>query len=122
MELHGGSVSARSEGPGRGSEFIVRLPAAEDRPADPRPRPPPPKAEPRRSSHPDRGRQPGPGPGPGPAPECWATTSEAAHDGPEGIEAARDYRPDVILLDIGLPGLDGYQVARTLRHEGFRDP
>jgi CheY-like chemotaxis protein len=42
-------------------------------------------------------------------------------DGREGIEAARTYRPRVLLLDIGLPHMDGYQVARTLRQEGFHD-
>jgi CheY-like chemotaxis protein len=38
--------------------------------------------------------------------------------GPEGVEAARRVRPDVVLLDIGLPGLDGYQVAQALRRDG----
>jgi CheY-like chemotaxis protein len=42
-----------------------------------------------------------------------------AHDGPSGIEAARGYRPEVVLLDIGLPGLDGFQVAEQLRREEF---
>ena len=40
-----------------------------------------------------------------------------AYDGPEGIETARTYGPDVLLLDIGLPDLDGYEVARRLRRE-----
>ena len=40
-----------------------------------------------------------------------------AHSGPEGIEAARELRPDFILLDIGLPGMDGYEVASRLRQE-----
>ena len=43
---------------------------------------------------------------------------EMAHDGPEGIDMARAFRPDVVLLDIGLPRLDGYEVARRLRREG----
>jgi CheY-like chemotaxis protein len=42
-----------------------------------------------------------------------------AHDGPSALEAARAERPDVVLLDIGLPGMDGHQVALTLRGEGF---
>ena len=46
---------------------------------------------------------------------------QVVHDGHQGIEAARSYRPRVVLLDIGLPKLDGYQVARTLRQEGFHD-
>jgi CheY-like chemotaxis protein len=41
----------------------------------------------------------------------------AAHGGPEALEAARTFRPDFVLLDIGLPGMDGYQVASTLRGE-----
>src|SRR4051794_31217721 len=43
----------------------------------------------------------------------------AVHDGRAAIEAARTHRPDVILLDIGLPGMDGYEVARALRGKGF---
>jgi CheY-like chemotaxis protein len=38
-----------------------------------------------------------------------------AHDGPTALEAALDYRPDVVLLDIGLPGLDGFEVAKRIR-------
>ena len=40
-----------------------------------------------------------------------------AHDGPEALEAAREHRPEVVLLDIGLPGMDGYEVAARLRQE-----
>ena len=119
VELHGGSVSARSEGPGRGSEFIVRLPAAEEDPAVMSPRRHAERAE--RLSHPDRGRQPGPGQGLARLLKLLGHEVALAHDGPEGIEAARSFRPDVILLDIGLPTLDGYSVARALRCEGFRD-
>jgi DNA-binding response OmpR family regulator len=46
---------------------------------------------------------------------------EVVFDGNQGIETARLYRPRVVLLDIGLPSLDGYQVARALRQEGFND-
>jgi CheY-like chemotaxis protein len=46
---------------------------------------------------------------------------EVVFDGSKGIETARTYRPRVVLLDIGLPNLDGYHVARTLRQEGFND-
>jgi CheY-like chemotaxis protein len=42
-----------------------------------------------------------------------------AHDGPSTLVAARDFLPEVILLDIGLPGMGGYDVARALREEGL---
>src|SRR5262249_8698415 len=42
-----------------------------------------------------------------------------AHDGPAALEAARAYRPDVVLLDLGLPGMSGYEVCRRLREEHF---
>ena len=41
--------------------------------------------------------------------------TEAAHDGPAAVATAERFRPDVVLLDIGLPGMDGYEVARKLR-------
>jgi CheY-like chemotaxis protein len=50
--------------------------------------------------------------------------TKVAHDGPAALEAANGFRPQVVLLDIGLPGLDGYEVARRLRadsrHAGMR--
>jgi signal transduction histidine kinase/ActR/RegA family two-component response regulator len=123
-ELHGGSVQAVSEGPGRGSEFIVRLPLA---------RGPAPVALP---------AAPAPAPAPAPAArrrvlvvddnlDSAATLTRllqaldhevrVAHDGGEGMQLARDAVPDVILLDIGLPGLDGYEVARRLRGDRHFD-
>src|SRR6185369_11593217 len=42
-----------------------------------------------------------------------------AHDGSEALQAARDFKPDVLLLDLGLPGIDGYELARRLRADGF---
>ena len=49
--------------------------------------------------------------------ELMGHTVEIAHDGFLAIEAARNFQPEVILCDIGLPGLDGYGVARALRHK-----
>lgn len=47
--------------------------------------------------------------------EMWGHEVRDAQDGPTALQAAIDFHPDVVLLDIGLPGLDGYQVARRLR-------
>jgi signal transduction histidine kinase/CheY-like chemotaxis protein len=115
VELHGGSVSARSEGLGQGSEFIVRLPAAADATvAAPRPeRVAEPPAARRRifvvEDNPDNR-------------EGLVTFLRAVgHDvdsEPDGAAAVRrmlETRPEVALVDIGLPGLDGYGVARALR-------
>jgi PAS domain S-box-containing protein len=120
VELHGGTVEASSAGPGRGSEFVVRLPALADGSA---------VADP----GPDAGsRRPGGQAG------CrvlvvddnrdsadsialllsrWGHDARVAYDGPAALEAARDYRPQLVLLDIGLPGMTGLDVARRLCRE-----
>jgi CheY-like chemotaxis protein len=55
--------------------------------------------------------------------QIWGHEAYAAHDGFEALEVARLFEPDVILLDIGLPRLDGWQVARRLRQElGSSEP
>jgi PAS domain S-box-containing protein len=119
-ELHGGSLTGTSAGSGRGSEFVVRLPAAS------------PSSVKNVKPHPPfelRSR-------PGSRVlviednldvartlakllkllnyEVWT-----AYDAQTGLAAARDHRPQVVLLDIGLPGLNGYQVAQQLRQEEF---
>jgi len=48
----------------------------------------------------------------------WGHRTEQAHDGPSALKLALDFRPDVVLLDIGLPEMDGYEVARRLRASG----
>jgi PAS domain S-box-containing protein len=112
-EMHGGTVSAASEGLGKGSEFSVHLPLSSIR-------------------------------GPAATPAAALTvrsglkvlvvednvdtartlslllqglgcTTQEVHDGPPVLDAAKSFRPDAILLDIGLPGLDGYQIARLIR-------
>jgi two-component system CheB/CheR fusion protein len=119
VELHGGRVEAASEGLGRGSEFIVRLPAlaGEPRPAAApgREEGPPDAAAGRRVLVVDDNAD---------AAECLAWVLRArghevctAHDGVAALEAARGSRPEVVLLDIGLPRMDGYEVARRLRRE-----
>jgi two-component system CheB/CheR fusion protein len=120
-EMHGGAVEVFSEGPGKGSAFVVRLPLlAENAPAAVS--------------------------GPGAADVGWGGLTarhrilvvddnrdsaeslatllrlvgndvRTAHDGPRALEAAAAYHPDLVLLDIGLPGLNGYEVARRLRAE-----
>jgi PAS domain S-box-containing protein len=119
VELHGGTVEARSEGHGKGAELIVRLPAAEagDRPAPVSP----PHAEVGIVELPDAVRvlvvddnlD---------AAELLATSvqmmghaARVAHDGPAGLRIAAEFRPDVALIDIGLPVMDGYELARHLR-------
>ena len=49
--------------------------------------------------------------------EMWGHDVRVAHDGPGALAAAREYRPHVILLDIGVPGLSGLEVARRLRED-----
>jgi CheY-like chemotaxis protein len=49
----------------------------------------------------------------------WGHDVRTAHDGPSALEQARSFRPQVVLLDVGLPGMDGYELARRLRAEGL---
>jgi two-component system CheB/CheR fusion protein len=52
--------------------------------------------------------------------QLWGHDARAAYDGPTALEAAAAYLPEVVLLDVGLPGMDGYEVARHLRrHDGL---
>jgi CheY-like chemotaxis protein len=113
VELHGGSISAHSEGAGRGSEFVIRLPLTADVVAD-MPAPVKPRhSDPRRvlvvEDNPD-------------AAESLTVLLEvlghrvrAVHDGVGALEVARANVPDVMLVDIGLPGIDGFEVARRIR-------
>jgi CheY-like chemotaxis protein len=51
--------------------------------------------------------------------KLWGHEVQTAHDGPGALEAARAHQPDAILLDLGLPVMDGYETARRLREEGL---
>jgi CheY-like chemotaxis protein len=119
IELHGGSVNVTSDGPGHGSEFTVRLPVVE-------------------AARPERRTGAAPPARSGTVHRVLIVddnddgaeslslllrfaghTTQKAHDGPQAIEAAEHFRPQVILLDIGLPGMSGYEVCRRIRQEPY---
>ncbi|MFT3767589.1 MAG: ATP-binding protein [Minicystis sp.] len=122
VELHAGDVSVQSEGIGRGSEFLVRLPlalaATPDGSADAAP-----------AGSPVPGRAPGSArilvvddnrDAAGLLAEALAELGYATrveHDGVAGLDAARAFQPQIALLDIGLPAMDGYELAARLRRE-----
>ncbi len=117
VAMHGGSVEAHSEGPGRGSEFIVRLPSLPGV-ANQRSAPStvlPQGGESVRVLVVDDSRD---------LAESLKTLLQLSghdvqlvHDGPAALASYRTQQPDVVLLDIGLPGMNGYDVARQLRKE-----
>jgi PAS domain S-box-containing protein len=117
VEMHDGSVSAFSEGTGRGSEFVVRLPIIEEMK---QPLPAQPATEPvttpaRRFLIVDDNRDSAD------SMAMWlkltGNQTHTAYDGLEAVEAAATFRPDAVLLDIGLPKLNGYEVARKIRQQ-----
>jgi CheY-like chemotaxis protein len=119
VEMHGGRIEARSEGPGKGSEFVVRLPVVVE------------QAAVGRASE-----------GGGAALvsqlrvlvvddnkdaasslamllKVMGNDVRTAHDGEEAVQSAGAFRPDVVLCDIGLPKKNGYEVARAIREESW---
>jgi PAS domain S-box-containing protein len=117
LEMHGGSIEAKSEGSNRGSEFVVRLPLLSDaKPA---------------AAVPDIGTAETPqqrrilivddntdsAASLAMLLEIAGNETYTAHDGLEAIEAAESHRPDVVLLDLGLPKLNGHDVCRHLREQ-----
>jgi signal transduction histidine kinase len=118
--LHGGEVEAHSEGEGRGSTFIVRLPAADaadttgPRPHDAATRPARPLGV--RTLIVDDNRDAAAMLGE--ALRAWGYDVRLAADGPEALDVATAFEPHVVLLDLGLPVMDGYEVAERLRSAG----
>jgi CheY-like chemotaxis protein len=119
VDLHGGRVEARSAGLGKGSEFIVHLPVVKT-PVSPQHEPSGDGETSRDGSRHrilvvDDNRD---------AADSLALVLrltghqiEMAHDGLEAVQAAAVFRPDVVLLDIGMPRMNGYEVARYLREQ-----
>jgi len=118
-EMHGGSVAAASEGPGRGSEFCIRLPLTRSEGSAPRAAPMPRAAA--RALRPQRilivedsedAREL--------LRECLQALGHevaVAQDGMQGFAQLVKWRPGVALIDLGLPGIDGYELARLIRAE-----
>jgi CheY-like chemotaxis protein/anti-sigma regulatory factor (Ser/Thr protein kinase) len=114
-EMHGGTLEAHSEGEDRGSEFTLRLPLVEEEPVrePPAPRPRNGQMTAKRVLVVDDNA------------DAAASLSlllrslghetMTVHDGREAVQAAAQFNPDIVLLDIGMPGMDGYEVARRLR-------
>jgi signal transduction histidine kinase/ActR/RegA family two-component response regulator len=116
VEAHGGAVSAQSDGPGKGSVFVVELPAIEGhspRPIAPRPRIEPHESAPSRVLVVDDNHDAAAALQSGL--EELGHVVAVAHDGPSALAAAATFRPQVGLLDIGLPVMDGYELAMALR-------
>jgi two-component system CheB/CheR fusion protein len=118
VELHGGHVEAHSEGVGKGSEFVVRLsapggPSSGVGPNRAAERAEPAPAVPMKVLVVDDNRD---------AADSLSLLlglegheARTAYSGAAALDLAREQRPDVILLDLGMPGMDGYEVARALR-------
>jgi PAS domain S-box-containing protein len=126
VELHGGSVLAKSAGLGKGAELVVHLPAKRDLSAAEQPLATRPSSVPREPSTPNPS-----------LPDelrvlvvednedtlelvqMWLRSLghevQGASDGNAGLQSAITMKPDVALVDIGLPGIDGYEVARSVR-------
>jgi PAS domain S-box-containing protein len=121
VALHGGTVKAKSDGLGKGSEFTVRIPALPEGQGPASTRTPGGWTDGNGSSHRillvedniDAARTLAE------ILETWGNSVRLAHDGVAALEMARQAEADVVLMDIGMPGMDGYEVARHLREEGL---
>jgi PAS domain S-box-containing protein len=113
VELHGGEIRAYSDGLGKGAEFVVRLPLAPEGVA---------AAEKSRDGVQRAGRRVliiednmDAADSLREALEFGGHEVAVAYNGPDGLAKAHQFRPEIVLCDIGLPGIDGYEVARTFR-------
>jgi CheY-like chemotaxis protein len=114
-ELHGGRLDARSAGPGQGSTFTLRLPAAEKPPVEDPAQPPPSAASGRRVLVVDDNRD-----------SADSTTAilrllghhvECAYDGAGALELVRQFLPEVVLMDLAMPGMNGFETLRLMRSQ-----
>jgi CheY-like chemotaxis protein len=121
VELHGGTVEARSAGPQKGAEFIIRLPReGADSPPAPAIDAAGVDVAPRRVLVVDNNRDAADSLGVLLA--LLGVESRTTHDGVSALEALDEFRPSAILLDLGMPGMDGYEVAQRVRqHPHGRD-
>jgi two-component system CheB/CheR fusion protein len=124
VELHGGQVEARSTGPGHGSEFIVRLPGA-------RSAPPPAALVPEPAAPRSDGGTTGiqvlivednvdAAEALATAVGLWGHQVRVAHDAEAALALVEGWEPDVVVSDLGLPRMDGHELARTLRRRSTR--
>ncbi|HWA98498.1 MAG TPA: ATP-binding protein [Pirellulales bacterium] len=115
-EMHGGTIEAVSNGLGQGSEFVLRLARVDRPPQEPKPEWKPSPVVRQRvlvvDDNASAARVLGML-----LTKCWGHEVAMAHDGHAALEMARIFRPEVVLLDIGLPGLNGYEVAARLRQD-----
>ncbi len=114
VELHQGTVSAYSAGLGHGSEFVVRLPTIAAKPTDRPARFQPTEVAARRVLVVDDNHAAADAIGKLMA-MVWGHEVKLAHNGHDALELAQQFQPQLILMDIGLPGMNGYEVAERLR-------
>jgi len=120
VEMHDGTIEVHSAGVGQGSEFVVRLPIRVEMPQPPPPEPTvsePTTTTAHRILVVDDNRD---------SAESLVMLlkltgheTQAAYDGLEAVEAAATFRPDVVLLDIGLPKLNGYEACSRIREQAW---
>lgn len=117
VELHGGTISVHSDGVGKGSEFVMRLPLPAEPPVAVAPAEPPQVTDglgrilvvdDNRDSAETTSL----------VLESFGAVVKFAPDGPTALALLDEFRPDVIMLDIGMPGMNGYDVARRVRASG----